>query len=323
MSSDRIKVIFVGGSSRSGSTLLDRMLGQIDGFFSLGEVRCIWDRGFIENELCGCGKPFKSCDFWQAVVREGFGKFNDTDAKHILDLERSVLRVRHLPWLALPVLRPPSYQRKLVEYVDTWHHLYKAISTVSGSEVLVDSSKTAPHGFLLNAIPDIDLYVAHLVRDSRAVAYSWQRKKLRFPAYERELMDRFNVSHTSREWVLQNCLVRVLGTVAPHYAVVWYEDLATRPEMVLHRLLERFELQTSQLKDLFADGGVELGENHMISGNPMRFDKGKIAIRSDNEWREQMLFRKRIAVTAITWPLLLYYGGKRKMSRLLNRRFSS
>ena len=35
----RTKVLFIGGYGRSGSTLLDRLLGQIDGFVSVGEVR--------------------------------------------------------------------------------------------------------------------------------------------------------------------------------------------------------------------------------------------------------------------------------------------
>lgn len=67
---EKIKVLFIGGYGRSGSTLLDRMLGQMEGFFSAGELRYIWDRSFAENQLCGCGKPFKKCAFWSTVIDE-------------------------------------------------------------------------------------------------------------------------------------------------------------------------------------------------------------------------------------------------------------
>src|SRR6476469_754930 len=54
-------VLFIAGWGRSGSTLLDRMLGQVPGVFSAGELRDIWDRGVREDRLCGCGQPFHEC----------------------------------------------------------------------------------------------------------------------------------------------------------------------------------------------------------------------------------------------------------------------
>ena len=36
------KVLFIGGYGRSGSTLLDRVLGSTDGFFSAGELRSLF-----------------------------------------------------------------------------------------------------------------------------------------------------------------------------------------------------------------------------------------------------------------------------------------
>src|SRR6266542_1121845 len=38
-------VLFIGGYSRSGSTLLDLLLGQLPGFFSSGELAYIWSHG--------------------------------------------------------------------------------------------------------------------------------------------------------------------------------------------------------------------------------------------------------------------------------------
>ena len=64
----KVKILYIGSAGRSGSTLLDLMLGQGDGMFSTGEVRYLWDRGYLANELCGCGDPFRRCLFSQRVT---------------------------------------------------------------------------------------------------------------------------------------------------------------------------------------------------------------------------------------------------------------
>src|SRR5215510_6114841 len=74
---NNVKVLFIAGSGRSGSTLLDMLLGQIGGFHSTGELRFIWSRGIGQNQLCGCGKPFRECEFWTEVVKEAFGGFEN------------------------------------------------------------------------------------------------------------------------------------------------------------------------------------------------------------------------------------------------------
>ena len=59
-----VPVLFIACAGRSGSTLLDRVIGMQDDFFSAGELRFIWERSFGENQLCGCGAPFDECAFW-------------------------------------------------------------------------------------------------------------------------------------------------------------------------------------------------------------------------------------------------------------------
>ena len=64
-----------------------------------------------------------------------------------------------------------------------WHRfLYSSIMARTGCSVIVDSSKFASYGHLLASNPAFDVRVIHLVRDSRAVAHSWQRRKRRTQA---------------------------------------------------------------------------------------------------------------------------------------------
>lgn len=65
------KVIFVGGSSFSGSTFLDMMLSSGNAGFSTGEVYALFypHRPHHINSKCGCGNP--ACTIWQEIKGKG------------------------------------------------------------------------------------------------------------------------------------------------------------------------------------------------------------------------------------------------------------
>ena len=56
-----LDILYIGGFGRSGSTLVERCLGQLDGFCAAGELRHLWDRGVVHNQLCGCQTPLRAC----------------------------------------------------------------------------------------------------------------------------------------------------------------------------------------------------------------------------------------------------------------------
>src|SRR5439155_14642762 len=74
-----------------------------------------------------------------------------------------------------PRLRWPSYQRRLTEHATALGNLNAAIADVSGCSVIVDSSKLPTYAFVLKKVPGLEVHIVHLVRDSRATAFSWQR----------------------------------------------------------------------------------------------------------------------------------------------------
>ena len=65
-------LVYVGGSARSGSTLLERMLASIPGYCSVGELAFIWERSVLRNDRCGCGARFHDCTFWKEVGEAAF-----------------------------------------------------------------------------------------------------------------------------------------------------------------------------------------------------------------------------------------------------------
>ena len=90
-------------------------------------------------------------------------------------LEADVLRHRNIPLLALPRLFP-EHARKVDRYAELTARVYAAILTVSGAEIVVDSTKNPPYAYFLRRAPGVGLRVLHLVRDSRGVVHSWMKR---------------------------------------------------------------------------------------------------------------------------------------------------
>ena len=227
----KVKILYIGSAGRSGSTLLDLMLGQGEGMFSTGEVRYLWDRGYLANELCGCGDPFRRCLFWQRVTEQAFGSFAEAERAAAYFSEHAPVRWRQLPML-MNLWGNPEANGHLGTLTETLGNVYAAIQQVSGASVIVDSSKLITCGLILNRIPNVDISVLHLVRDSRAVAYSWQRKKLRPEIHwKQEYMPKCSPFESSRDWMMFNLMTRrLISEVGKPSLFLRYEDAVANPD---------------------------------------------------------------------------------------------
>jgi hypothetical protein len=311
-----VKVLLIAGPGRSGSTLLDMLLGQINGFYSTGELRFIWSRGFEQNQLCGCGKPFRECEFWTEIIKAAFGGYEAIDYARIEKLRKAA---EHRFSKGLP-LKDESEERTLYkEYFDACGNLYQAVHKISGCEFIIDSSKRADHGFVLANISQIDLFTLHLIRDSRAVAYSWRRQKIRPEIYwEQKLMGQRKILSSAVRWTSLNRLAEKLQHCSKQYARLRYEDLVNSPQESLLGVFTDLGIEHPSLD--FLDGfHANLKTSHTVSGNPVRFTHKEISIKPDIEWQHAMANRHKWLVTLITWPLLLKYGYFNKNKGLRNK----
>jgi UDP-N-acetylglucosamine transferase subunit ALG13 len=309
---DQVRVLYIGGMGRSGSTLLDLLLGQIPSLVPVGELRFLWRRGLGQNQLCGCGRPFRDCPFWQAVGREAFGGWEHLDVEEMIDLERRVDRHRFLPFMLLPGLWP-RYARRLHRYAQVLSDLYRGIAKASGGSVVVDSTKDPPFAFLLRHVPGVDVRLLHLVRDSRGVAYSWTKVVEKPERTDKvEHMDVYSPAGMGLRWIVYNALIDVLHRMRMPHLLVRYEELVADPQTHLAQIMRLAgeELAPGDLAFL-QNGSVELGVQHTVAGNPMRFSRGRIALRVDDAWRTKLPLRQQWLLYAITWPLMRRYGYRR------------
>ena len=306
MNSERVKVLYVVGLGRSGSTILSNSLGQIGGYFSAGELNFIWRHNVIENRLCGCGRPFRECPIWTRVMDEAFGGMDGVDPREMMRLQASGTRTRHIP-LMLTARGEGVLKERLEKLLLNYRRLYEAIGSVTDSRVIVDSSKEPAHGYAMSLVPGIDFRVLHLIRDPRAAAYSWLKKKPQPDSEEIEHMVRFSPTKSSALWDSWNASAEALWRHTPQeYLRVRYEDFVADPRKSFERIL-RLVGVTAELP-LAGEREVRLGVSHTVSGNPNRFDTGSVELRPDHEWISRMRPRDRTLVTALTFPLLPHYG---------------
>jgi hypothetical protein len=290
---------------------MDNLLGEIDGFFSAGELTYLWERGLVEGRKCGCGALLRDCALWSTVLKVAFGEpyTDEVDPRRVVSWQHDAVRVRHA-WRLLrhhPGISTGS--PALDSYVEVLGRLYPAISEVTGARVIVDSSKRPSDAAVLRLVRGVDPYFVHLVRDPRAVAYSWRRRKAQ-PDRDRpaELVPHGPADSTT-SWVGWNLAAEALTrrNGPGRSTLLRYEDFVANPRRTL---VELAALVGERPHDLPLDGErtAKLGGNHTSSGNPSRFKTGTIELREDTEWLTQQARADRVVATTLALPLLRRYG---------------
>ena len=168
--------------------------------------------------------------------------------------------------------------------------------------MLVDSSKSAVDAYVLRRFTSLDLRIVHLVRDPRAVAWSWARRKA--GGQPGSLLPTMSPVASSRQWLVRNLAVE--GLLKPDFRLR-YEDFAAAPRDAVGRIQAAVDSSPGRTA-VFAGTRVTLGPNHTAAGNPSRFAIGDVAIGPDDEWKARMSASARRNVVLCTFPLLRRYG---------------
>ena len=305
-----VRVLYIAGFGRSGSTLLDRLLGSTPGLHSGGELASVWSLGIADDRLCSCGARFSGCPFWQAVGKSSFSPLRPREIDEITRYTDGVFPAQKMWRILSRRTRRSLVSSAPANFFDVTARLYEGMQDASNRPVVVDSSKLASYLVLLAQIPSLDVHIVHLVRDPRAVAHSWLRPPVTDPD-GRSSMPRFGGVKSAVLWLIMNGAVEwVARRLSLPYVRVRYEDLVKDPTGIVGQLRSealrdaKFDYEESVRLD---DEDIDLGVVHSISGNPMRFRQGRVSIVEDADWKGGPRSRRAI-VAAITFPLRWRYG---------------
>ncbi len=296
-------ILYIAGAGRSGSTLVELILGNLPGFFSVGEIRFFWEYMARQEMVCGCGERLGTCPFWAPLAlalqeQQGVGLPRMAHIASKLDRTRQAL-LMHLP------LGSSGADRQVL--AAAVRQLYTDVFERSDTRVLVDSSKTPTHLRLVRQAGFQDIRILHLIRDGRAVAYSWSKRVKRELAKEdpRARMPSHSPIRSMITWMFENASVARSRRELP-YTALRYEDFAAHPRPELARALSALGLPA----DLgFLDQPrVQITPTHSVGGNPMRFSSQGLQIQLDQEWKQGLSRANYVILSLLGLPMLKSYG---------------
>jgi len=298
------RVLYLGGLGRSGTTLVERLLGELPGVVALGEVVHLWQRDIRDDERCGCGARFSACTFWRRVGERAFGGWDAVDVERIHALRDAVERTRHIPRLAAT-----AGSADVREYAGFYAKVYAAAADVAGAEVVVDSSKHSALAHVLRFAGGVDLRVVHVVRDARGVAYSWTKTVARPETDGAQDMTRYSPARSAMLWNAHNAAFGLLARRGVPVRRIRYEEFLTDPRAALIRLADFAELTPTPADLAFLrPDHADLTVGHSAAGNPMRFTVGRLPLRRDDDWVRALPRAQRRLVGAVCAPMLRAYG---------------
>jgi hypothetical protein len=302
-----IPVIYILSNGRSGSTLLDLLLGTHPAIWTLGEAQILpWE--LKEDRLpCGCGKKLTICEFWQPILTQIPLDEADYPIEYFREKHRAGRAIR---WAHLyDIIRhQPSVRRRagIAAYGAINARYFSAVKSAAERQMkrpmswLVDASKDIYRLFWLQQSDHFDLRIIHLTKDPRAFVYSMTRAS---PYDTRQKRLRF----TGR-WIFENALQSRLCTDPALSKSVYrlqYEELAKRPGKTMASLGKWLGVDPTG----FATEEFRQQENHAIAGNLMRWRAGEI--RLDGKWQRGLPTTHQNAIWALSGALARKYDYHR------------
>lgn len=311
---DPVSVVYIVGSGRSGTTLMDTILGSHPDLYGAGELALLSVSDFFHQIYCPCQNRVDECPFWLKVVEVWFQRTGLTHLNQHNELRRKFEGPQMRGFTRLmreKMIRTSAF----TEYALQTTELYRAIREVTGRTMIVDSSAIPMRALSLSMMPDIDLRVIHIVRDARGVAWSLKKglkadPKAGIGASEVPRP----VWRSSLTWIAYNLLSNWVCRQLPASNVAFcrYEDLSSSSESVLRRFGEFLQIDFEEIIERIKSGGA-LKVGCSFAGNRMRM-KGEVRIRLDTDWVQMLSPREKQTVLRMCGWLMRQYGYQLKTS---------
>jgi hypothetical protein len=304
----KVSVVYVVGSGRSGTTLMDTILSNHPRLYGSGELALLSVESFFHRFHCPCGNRIDECQFWGAVIEQWFERTGlQSLAEHAR--VRQPFEGPRLQGLSR-LMREKLYRSAaFVEYTRQTTELYRSIREVSGREMIVDSSAIPMRALALSLMPDIDLRLIHLVRDGRGVAWSLKkglREDQKSGVGSGEVPR--PVWRSALTWIAYNMVSSWVCRQVPRGRSLFcrYEDLSANSEAVLRRIGDFLECDFEEIIQRINSGGA-LKVGCTYGGNRMRMN-GEIRLRLDTDWTQKLTETEQRTLSRMCGWLMRKYG---------------
>lgn len=263
------ELLYIAGSGRSGSTLIERIFHSSENVTGLGEFHCLW-RLQYKDINCSCGKEFTDDSFWQLVIKKA-GLASD-DFERLRILESRVVRFGFIAKNYFSLQRM-SKNSEVREFLDYQKRIFDAIRSIDHVDLVIDSSKAGPRAWLLAIDPGVKFL--HVWRDPKDVIQSWRSKK--YDHGLQEYMVRPSVARAALDWVKPEILLRLLA-MQRDVEFISYKQLCDTPKESIRLLVDTLDCEWVKPNWLSDDTFKPSDHYHSLNGNPDRFRSEPIKI---------------------------------------------
>jgi hypothetical protein len=293
----KIPLVYVLSTGRSGSTLLDVLLGAQPACWTLGEFQLL-DISIGRQSPCGCHSPLSQCEFWEPILnrvrrsmRFPIGYFRS--GRHP---NGKVVR-----WSLLPSILTggplPTQERAAEAYaVSNLAALEEAKEAAEDHQDdvrwLIDASKDPYRLLWLQASGHFDIRVIHLVRRPEGFVANMMRSA---GAQSTGMAAKY-----AGRWLVDNLIgLALLWRMFWPEAVkrVRYEDLATDPEGTIGDICDWLGVPF----DPDLTNATRHNPNHGVAGNRPRWEA--LPVVFEENWRATMPPAQQRMVGWLTAPL--------------------
>ncbi len=258
-----VKVIYIMGTGRSGTTIQEVLLASNPDISGVGEVTHLFTDGLLNNELCACGKDIEQCELWSSVLK--LSGWNQDNASRLEKLFHDVTSHARFPLVWLNWL--PN--RLLQNYREENMRLFSSIAELTGCQYIVDSSKYAGRALLLARLFPESVYLVCLTRSPEGLLQAFRKTPASLARSEQRpkhpLMTMCYYIYTSL------CFRLVLNAVSVSSVRINYEELREKPDVQLQRIANKLELGNAlnnSIQALQSDSEFIVG--HIVTGNRLR-----------------------------------------------------
>ena len=300
-----IKVLYIAGAGRSGSTFLSLMLAQHDQVQNIGQIRDL-PEAHNDKAPCSCGSSVPDCAYWAPVVAT-LATRHGTDALQKLRAGMAAFGQAagaDTNWGDAGVRQ--TLQQDHAEFLTLFGDLYRAASEEAGGRMLIDSSKSVDLCLALSLLPEVELHILNLMRDPRAVAVSWA-KVLKRPKVLRG---------RTRNWAGRQRRLAVLRDLAPErFLALRYEDLTVDPQGWIGKIQTWAGLE--QDLSLFTGSNtadISWERSHLFppaNATVLKERKESIVVKPAESWKREEHAALHAMAEELTFPFAETLGYRR------------
>jgi hypothetical protein len=284
-------IIYIIGAARSGTTLLDVLLGNGNGIFSAGELNRFPKRNGIPHDA----RDAEVTHFWNKVS----SSLETLTKSTWNDCSRSSKRYEYhsaFYHLIIPFTNKQSFNVYSAFQKELFQKVGENALKEYNKNVIVDSSKYPMRAFFLSKIFGKNISFVYIKKNPSSVVESFQKKDIEQPPKSRLMANLYLISVNA----LAILVIRRLRK-KHNISILDYEKLQTAPIESLTEIENDLNLDFSCSKKLIEES-LPLKVGLLFDGNRLRleknivFRKGAISKKS-----EKMINRFFLPLHKLIW----------------------